>query len=71
MGGPRNTGHDVRQPTVSLLCKLGSIVLHVEEGISPRGHTADLEAAKAMLGDPEIVAWMAAMDEVGLIPVKR
>ena len=23
MGGPRNTGHDVRQPTVSLLCKLG------------------------------------------------
>lgn len=58
-------------PTASLLTKLGSIVRHVEEGGSITGHQLDWNAVDALMDDPEVAEWMAAMDDMALLPVKR
>jgi len=58
-------------PPASLIIKLGSIAVHAEELIEPRGHPLDMEAIRGLLVDPEVVAWREAMDALALIPVKR
>lgn len=60
-----------RTPTISLLVKLGSIARHAEEAIGPNGHPADWEAINSVLGDPEVSEWMAQLDSLSLLPVKR
>lgn len=62
---------DVLQPSATLLCKLGSIIVHADEMLSPFGHSFDREALKALLGDPEVAAWIAGMGELALVPLKR
>jgi hypothetical protein len=59
------------EPAPALLAKIGSIARHVEEAIGPGGHHLDLSACEAMLADSEVVEWMAAMDAMALLPVKR
>lgn len=56
---------------LSLAVKLGSIARHAEEAISREGHWLDLAAAENLLGDEEVQEWMAHMDEMALLPVKR
>jgi hypothetical protein len=62
---------DPLKPSVSLLAKLGSIAQHVDEATSPKGHEFDIAAARALLADPEVSAWLDAMHKLALLPVKR
>lgn len=57
--------------SATLLMKLGSIMVHAEEALGPGGHAHDLAALRALLSDPEVVAWREAMDALALLPVKR
>lgn len=58
-------------PNTPLLCKLGSIVRHVQEMQSPRGHQYDQIALATLLYDADVVAWMEDMDKLALLPVMR
>ena len=55
-------------PSLSLLCKLGSLAVHADE-LTGIGHTFDLEAIKSLMSDPEVKAWIKAMGP--FLPVKR
>lgn len=59
------------KPAMSLLVKLGSIMVHAEEMLEPGGHAHDVAAIKSLLADPEVVAWREEMDAMALLPVKR
>lgn len=56
-------------PSVTLLCKLGSAVVHAEEYLSPKGHPLDKIAFDTAIGDPEVQAWLKEMKVY--LPVKR
>ncbi len=62
---------DIYAPPVGLLCKLGSIVVHVEEGAGAGGHDFDWIALRSLLADREVQDWIEAMGKSGLVPVKR
>ena len=59
------------EPPVTTLVKLGCIAVHVKELLSPKGHEVDRMELQMLLDDPEIVAWMAKMNEEALLPVMR
>lgn len=59
------------KPSTSLLCKLGSIVVHVEEMLSPSGHQFDKTALDQLLKDSEVREWISGMDKLAMLPVKR
>jgi len=63
--------NDPLKPTVSLLVKLGSIIVHQEEMTSQKGHRFDKYAFDAVRTDPEVVEWLANMTAMALLPVKR
>lgn len=62
---------DIYTPSIGLVAKLGSIIVHVEEGVSANGHDFDWMAIRSLLSDREIKAWMSACRRRGLLPVKR
>lgn len=62
---------DVLKPTAQLLIKLGSIIVHQQELNSPDGHYMDKSALDSLLGDEEVKEWMAGMDKMAFLPVKR
>ena len=74
---PRRSGPRANQPTplhprMSLLVKLGSIVVHADEATTPNaGHAFDVSAIRALLGDAEVQQWLAEMRTDALLPVKR
>jgi hypothetical protein len=49
-------------PSPALLVKLGSIIVHFDEATEPGAHEFDLHTARQLLADPEVAAWMKAMD---------
>lgn len=55
----------------SLAAKIGSILVHVEEGTSADGHAFDWESARALLGQADVVEWIRALQKMALVPVKR
>lgn len=55
---------------ISQAVKVASIVVHVQEALSAKGHAFDLTAIEGLLGDPEVKAWVATIPEV-MLPVKR
>lgn len=57
-------------PSPALLCKLGSVIVHLEEFADTK-HEFDRIAAKAAREDEEVEEWMAAMMGMGMLPVKR
>ena len=59
------------KPSVGLLVKLGSIIVHYEELTSPQGHHFDGEAIKSARHDPEVVEWFKGMNKLAMLPVKR
>lgn len=59
------------KPPPSTLVKLGSIAVHVEEMLSPKGHDYDRIAIEQLLKDAEVVEWIKAMDKMAMLPVKR
>lgn len=62
---------DPLKPSLSLLVKLGSIAVHVEEMLSPKGHDFDKTAIDSLLTDAEVIEWRKAMDNMAMLPVKR
>lgn len=58
-------------PPVTVLVKLGSIAVHVEEMFLPGGHKFDQAVTQALLSDPEVKEWIKQMDELALMPKKR
>lgn len=59
--------------TPSLLVKLASLVSHMQEFAVERDVQAarfDIDAAKGLVEDPEVVAWIATIDPV-LLPERR
>lgn len=71
MSKPRATNGSPFNPAPALLCKLGSIAVHVEEMFSPKGHEFDRVALASLLADPEVKAWLAEMDALAMLPKKR
>jgi hypothetical protein len=61
--------NDPLKPSLTLLCKLGSIAVHAEEAYSGKGHALDLEALKSLFSDPELMGWIKEMGVY--MPVKR
>lgn len=62
---------DPLHPSGGLLAKLGSLIVHFEEGISDKGHPFDAVAMRQCFADPEVVAWLEGMRKLALLPVKR
>lgn len=60
---------EAEMPPLSLLCKLGSIAVHVDEALSDDGHQYDWTAIHMLLDDPEVKQWIVAMGP--LLPKKR
>ena len=59
------------RPGMSLLCKLGSALVHAEELAGPGGHEFDSVALAQAMADPEVTDWLAAMRRMALLPLKR
>jgi hypothetical protein len=57
--------------TLSVLVKLASLAVHVEEYFSAGYHQFDKTAIDQLLADPEIGDWIAKMTEKEMLPVKR
>lgn len=62
---------DPLAPPPRLLAKVGSILVHVEEMLSPQGHRFDRAALEATMNDPEVKEWLEALDKLALVPKKR
>lgn len=60
---------DPLKPSLSLLCKLGSVAVHVDEALSSKRHQLDIVAMKTVLYDPEVQKWIKEMGVY--MPVKR
>lgn len=62
---------DPLSPSLALLCKLGSIIVHFEEMSSPGGHVVDKIVINSLLEDPEVKQWLEEMDKLALLTKKR
>jgi hypothetical protein len=58
-------------PSAQLLCKLGSIIVHADEFLSPFGHDFDRHALLSSLQDEDVQHWLRAMAALALVPLKR
>lgn len=58
-------------PGAALLCKLGSIAVHVDEMLSADGHLYDRAVLTSLLSDPDVVEWITAMSKMQMVPQKR
>lgn len=58
-------------PSLGILVKLGSIMVHVEEMLSSGAHDFDTYAIQTLLDDHELRNWIKEMDKHGLLPKKR
>ena len=63
--------NDPLHPSVDLLVKLGSLVVHFEEQSSTTGHYLDELAIESLRSDPDVNEWFQAMNKMALLPVKR
>ena len=61
---------DPLKPSPALLCKLGSILVHAEELLSPSGHPFDQQAMRTAW-DADVEQWMKAMRKLAFLPMKR
>jgi hypothetical protein len=59
------------RPSLNVLVKLGSIAVHAKEMTSPDGHAFDKIALDTLLKDPDIVTWLAEMDQNSFLPKMR
>lgn len=56
---------------LTLLVKLGALAVHTAEMLSNDCHPYDRVALRAMLADPELMAWLKVMDAESLVPKRR
>ena len=62
---------DPLKPNPALLCKLGSVIVHADEFLSPGGHHLDETAFRMALADPDVQGWLAQMRAMAMVPLKR
>jgi hypothetical protein len=62
---------DPLKPSISLLCKLGSLIIHTDEFLSPSGHPIDKCSIDNLMRDPEVKEWLKQMADNALIVLKR
>lgn len=55
----------------SLAAKIGSILVHVEEGLSRDEHPFDWTAARTMMAMSDVREWLDELGKMALIPKKR
>lgn len=60
----------ITMPTATA-AKVASILVHVDEGLSTDGHEFDWGATRALLQDPDVLAWLTVLRDMALVPVKR
>lgn len=58
-------------PNMQVCCKLGSIVIHIQEALSNKAHNFDIAVLKDLIEDEEVKAWLKEMDKMALLPKKR
>ncbi len=58
-------------PSVTLLVKIGSMIVHADEFTEPGGHEFDIHTFKTLMKDPEVAAWLAAGSASAMLPKKR
>lgn len=56
---------------LSLLAKLGSLVVHCSEMFSDDGHYLDKAAIDGLIRDPEVKKFIKQMQKMAMVPVKR
>ncbi len=62
---------DPLTPSIPLLVKLGSLIVHYDECKSGDGHAFDVAAINSLLSDPEVEEWIRGMDKLSLLPKNR
>lgn len=62
---------DPLKPNAALLCKLGSILVHLDEGLRTKGHEFDFIAIRQLLRDDQVFGWLYEMDKLAMLPKKR
>lgn len=62
---------DPLKPNAALLCKLGSLIVHADEALSPNGHHYDQTVFLDGLHDPQVLEWISQMDAMAMLPKKR
>lgn len=62
---------DVLNPSPGLLAKIGSIIIHARELLSPDGHVYDKVALDSAVNDEEVKQWIEGMDELSMLPRER
>ncbi len=62
---------DVLKPSNTILIKLGSLFIHIEESLSDKAHHFDITVIKQALADEELREWIKGMDKLALLPKKR
>lgn len=60
-----------KETPLSLLVKLGSIMVHADEATGANAHHFDAATIRALLEDPEVKEWRAQMEAAALLPVMR
>lgn len=56
---------------LALAVKLASLAVHADELLSPAGHEFDRAALAGLLQDPEVAAFVEALEAAGLTPRRR
>lgn len=56
--------------TTAQAVKVASVLVHVQEAMSKKGHNFDVYAMKGLMDDAEVKAWLASFPDV-LLPRKR
>lgn len=59
---------EAMKPKITILVKLGSLAIHIEEVLSPNGHVFDKAAIQTLLDDPEVKEWLMLMDKMSFLP---
>lgn len=62
---------DTFAPPIGLLAKLGSIIVHVDEGSGQGGHQFDWVVVRSLIADREVQDWLEGMDAKGFLPKRR
>lgn len=64
---------DPKNPSLALLSKLGSAIVHADEYLDPagHGHPFDRDTFQRLLADNEVREWLDGMHALALLPVKR
>lgn len=58
-------------PTLATMAKVGSILVHVEEGRSQDGHDFDWAAVDALMADDDVQQFLKDLSALALLPRKR